>query len=335
MEADGNPLSDRQQTQSREPRSSAPSGFALLASRISSWTSKLILTGVILVAGLGFGRQVLRWWAADDPERMPAPAMSAGDRDGLGDEMLEHVLQFGDSPWSIRRQLVSGSLAEASALLRRRCRAATESATTPEGPPTDQERTFLASLEGMQPRQQEPGKWAMYQLDELVPMVVGVRARRNSSTLSGGSDIAQDDRRVVTWGLAVPASEGNWTLYTFVGATPTVGAGPGGEPIPLPDGCRRTMSMRVAGGSGIVAFRGAGSPRPWKEFFDRHFENLDWKADGGWQRTGSLWSRRYAESNAAGAAAVEVQFGADASGRQRGLLVVSPFTDESKESKGL
>ena len=48
---------------------SKPPGFAGLAKRISAWTTRGLLTLMVLVAGLGFGRQVLKWWAADAADR--------------------------------------------------------------------------------------------------------------------------------------------------------------------------------------------------------------------------------------------------------------------------
>ena len=88
-------------TARRADSAAAPqSGFVRLARRISAWTTNGLLTVIILVAGLGFGRQVLHWWAADTRAKTASGTPSAGD--GLGDPSQPHVLQFGDQPWSLR-----------------------------------------------------------------------------------------------------------------------------------------------------------------------------------------------------------------------------------------
>ena len=64
----------------QSPVSSEPPGFAALAKRISSWTTNSLLTLLVLVAGLGFGRQVLKWWRAD----ASPPAGRASFRPAMG-----------------------------------------------------------------------------------------------------------------------------------------------------------------------------------------------------------------------------------------------------------
>lgn len=100
-----------------DPTTSKPHGFAHLAKRISAWTTNGLLTLVILLAGLVFGRQVLKWWAADatpPAETSVAPLAS----DGLGDPAKAHFLQFGNQPWAIERQEIRGDKEQAAAALR-------------------------------------------------------------------------------------------------------------------------------------------------------------------------------------------------------------------------
>ena len=42
-----------------------PQGMGRLALRISRWTTNSLLTVMLLVIALGFGRQVLHWWHDD------------------------------------------------------------------------------------------------------------------------------------------------------------------------------------------------------------------------------------------------------------------------------
>jgi hypothetical protein len=330
MAADHNPVADRPEAQSKGNLPKRPSGFALLARRISSWTSKGILTGIVLVAGLVFGRQVLYWWGEDQVSIEP-PSQTAAALDALGDETVEHILQFGDQPWSMHRQVITGDVKAAVAVLRKTCRRVTPSGGVSEGPPGRQEQALLKSLTRREPVEQAAGKWAVYQLDDAVPMVVGVRQIPAASRLSGGGNVVGNDLRVVSWGFGVPAESRAWTLYTFVSAPPTSGGGERGPAVPLPPGCTRTMSMRVAGGGGIVAFGGPRLPDAWMAFYDGYFRKRGWKPDGRWQKRGDRWSGRFCEGPAPNAGAVDVQFGPDDRGGMTGLLMITAGAVQPKE----
>jgi hypothetical protein len=168
---------------------STPPGFATLAKRISSWTTNSLLTLLVLVAGLGFGRQVLKWWKADASPRGAAGAISPGD--GFGDPMRLHTVQFGDSSWSLRRQSIIGDKQSAVEQLRAACceMLKTHVPATPGSPlPTnlrsvpgegpgakaESEDKFLALLSRSNPVEEEPGKWRVYEFHEAFPMAVGV-----------------------------------------------------------------------------------------------------------------------------------------------------------------
>lgn len=172
-----------------------PHDFAALAKRISSWTTKSLLTAIVLVAGLGFGRQVLVWWAADPTPK--GPATIALSRDGLGDPTQFHTLRFGDNSWSLQRRVIVGDKDKAAEQLRIACRdvlAADMRANEPPLPPaplpradkgsldrtahqqTDNrsESEFLSFLSTSSPVDQKPGKWRLYELRDAFPMAVGL-----------------------------------------------------------------------------------------------------------------------------------------------------------------
>jgi len=98
-------------------------GYAALAKRISAWTSKFLLSVLILAAGLGFGRQVLMWWKADQ-SLPPDAATVAPLSDGLGDPMQLHTIHFGNAGQSLGRQSVIGDKGAAVERLRAACRKA-------------------------------------------------------------------------------------------------------------------------------------------------------------------------------------------------------------------
>ena len=294
--------------------------FAHLARRISSVTTNCLLSAVVLVAGLTFGRQVLRWWADDPAERIgTVPAVD--DVDGLGDPWRLHVVQFGDRPWSLGRQSIAGDKTAAAAALRAACREVVQQDNLPDVPDSGAVADFLPRLEASEPIEQQPGQWRLYAFDEVVPMVVGTRPRgRPGSRTNGGGpsvkgtapsasresgqspgDPAAAAQRVVVWGMAMPMDGETWTVFTFQ-PDAAVGLASDGLPeVPLPDGCRRTLSMRVAGGGATLAFEGPQGPEQWTDFYDRWFAVYNWKAEGGWQRFGQKWYARYVARGRTGA----------------------------------
>jgi hypothetical protein len=310
----------------------APSGFALLARRISSWTTNCVLSALILVAGLAFGRQVLDWWATDQtgtPEPPPQLAMT----DGLGDPTRGHRLQFADAPWAMGRETVVGALEDVAKTLQASCRELTVASDPPNDAPGPSEARFLASLVGESPVAEEPGQWQVYQVEAGFPMVAGVRTASGGSAQGDGEQVAQKTRRVVTWGLAVPAADQAWTLYTFYPANTATGPTADFAEVPLPPDSRKTVSIRAVGGGTMVAFGGPPEPTAWKAFFDRWFQERRWTTVGSWKRSGSTWHLRYARTADRRTEMIDVQFGPDGRGRLAGLLMIAPADSTSTESE--
>ena len=284
-------------------------GFARVAKQVSSWTSKAVLTAVILVAGLVFGREVLTWWGADSPRPEPARAADAGE--GVGDPAEPHWLQFGDQSWSFTQQATSGTAKEALATLRASCRKTTREATVLTDAPGPAEEDFLRSIAGRRPAEEEAGQWQLYELDGAFPMVAGVRPPQSS-------------RRVVTWGLAVPHGAGNWTAYAFHVAPPTGGSPQCLSEVALPPGATRTLAIGAAGSGGMLSFSGPSEVETWKQFFDSRLAERGWKAVGGWRQYGSNWHTHYEKDPAEPDWVMDIHFGPDAQGGQTGLVIVSP-----------
>lgn len=312
----------------------APSGFGLAARRISSWTTNCMLSAVILVAGLAFGRQVLDWWAADEtgtPEPPPQLAMT----DGLGDPARGHQLQFGDAPLAMGREMVVGDREEVAKALEASCREMTAAADLPDDVPGSSETRFLASLVGESPVAEEPGEWQVYQVEAGFPMVAGVRTVASGSGTAEPEQVAQGARRVVTWGLAVPAADQAWALYTFHPVSAATGPTTNLAELPLPPASRKTMSIRAVGGGTMVAFSGRPEPIAWKTFFDGWFREREWTAVESWRRSGSTWHRRYAGTGDQPTERIDVQFGPDGRGRLAGLLMIAPPDSNSTEGENL
>ncbi len=303
--------------------------FGLLARRISAWTTNGLLTVIILVVGLVFGRQVLRWWAADAP-RSNAASATPRIGQGLGDPSQPHVLQFGNQPWSLRQQVIGGDRQAAAAALLADCRRFLQSAPAPAGAAGSDRAArarnaeVLATLRQLKPTEEERGKWRLYQLPNDLPMVAGVRQDAAATQGRAASKLAEGTPAVVIWGLAIPRARQAWTLYTFQPESDAGQPNSGLASIPIPPGSCRIMAMQVAEGGGIAAFSGPDRTEQWKQFYDDWFVKHRWKPSGGWQQMGSSWHVRYTAADRRQPAAAEIRLSPDRQGRCTGLVMVSP-----------
>ena len=319
---------DRESEQGHPSSPVAPTGFALVAKRITRWTTNCLLTAIILVIGLGFGRQVIIWWGADLPagDSPSAPAILG---DGLGDPSLPHILQFGDQPGSIERQVVAGSSKDALRALRATCRRLVGQAKPVDGPPNEQERRFLAGLVGEKPVDEQPGRWQIYQRTDGFPMVVGVQTQPKGSKPLAGDKLAETTSRVVIWGLAIPMGTKGWTLYIFQPQGGTVS--PEGFPeVPLPPDAKRLISMRVAGGGAIIAFTSPEQLKVSMRFYDRWFAQRNGKVLQAWQSIGSAWHGQYLATESNRTATIDIRVDSPSQGPNTGLIVITPSGSQTK-----
>lgn len=303
--------------------SPAGPGLARLAGRISAWTTRGVLSAMILVIGLGFGRQVIVWWADDRSERSAASEASEADSKAPPPpDPAPYRLELGDKDWTILQQQAAGSRAQASAALRARCRQITAQAPLPADDAGPAERRFLETIAGRRPVDEAPGQWQLFEIDGPFLLVAGTRFRGGAEA-DAGRRVAPPECRVVTWGMAVPHGPQGWTLYAFHAAAPStepLGAAP---EIPLPPDSRKTLSVQVPGGLGAIHFTGPGEAEAWKGHFDSWFSTNGWSA-AGWRRHGALWQCRFSRGPGGQAAPVEVQLGSNGAGALAGLLLTNP-----------
>ena len=78
----------------------SPTGYALVAKRISGLTSNLLATAIILVGGLVFGRQITSWLTTSPQEAITAQPLSNSDIGfpHIGDPSETHGVAFGTMP---------------------------------------------------------------------------------------------------------------------------------------------------------------------------------------------------------------------------------------------
>ncbi len=313
------PLSDSEQ---------ASGGIGLLARRISSITSKCLLSAIVLVAGLGFGRQVMRWWAGDGKGTASPPL-----DDELGDSRHPHVLRFGEKGGTLRRETFVGDGKQALAALTDLCCLAVREAAVPAAPPSAAENDLLAQFAEQQPVRQEPGEWAVYATGEGVLMVAGVRWEENTLPPPDGN-LADGPGRVVTWGLALPAGTGSWTLFTlrpaWPGGSASVSEQTGTPAELLPPSCHGGLSVAVVGGDELLAFSSTEVPSTLADDFSRWFRERGWSICRPWEQSDAVWHARFTRSAKQDARHAEVRFSQTADNGVRGTITISP-----KNRKGL
>lgn len=298
-------------------RSQRPS----LARRWANWASNLLVSGVILIVGLAFGREVVHWWRLDDDSTTPATA-SGPDIANSPDSLSSQLLEFGDFPIALHRSELSGAAEDVLGQLRQHAADALSEHVELGQSLSGAELRMLEGTRDLDPVEQSPGAWSMYQIEAPLPMVVGVR--------EPGQSVADAQRRVVSWGLAFPvATEGDnndssWTLFTCSNISATGGAHSDAA-IPAPRFGRRTLSVRSDGGGAVVGFRGTGSPNDWTGYYDKWFTNNGWKAADDWHVEAGTWRRRFASESGQTANLLLMR---DGSAAMRVLVETTPATDQ-------
>ncbi|MEI8372462.1 MAG: hypothetical protein WCJ35_06460 [Planctomycetota bacterium] len=296
-----------------------------LARRISAWTTNGLLTFMLVVIALGFGREVLHVWHNErSPLSVPVPT------DSLGDAAAPHILEFGDQAWSIRRQEFSGRQSDLPVALQDACRAAMVDSRPRSEPADAAEQELLKRLASERPVAEEHGQWQLYQWGGGHPVLIGTRAvetadesrRTKVHPTKSGTTLDETTYRVVIWGVAVPAAANVWTLYLFQSGGAAGRAGGGSGEIPLPPGGHRLISIRAAAGGAIAAFS-ADDGDAARKFYDRWFADRGWTVAARWQQIALGWHARFEMRSPAPAMAVDIRLGLDPQSRWTGLVMES------------
>ncbi len=304
-----------------------PTGYGLLAGRMWSWGTNLLATALILLLAVTFGRQALELWYADSatPDVASSFGSSTGD-DALGDPAAVHSLAFGELEMAFQSSTLQGDKAAAFAELRRLTRAVlskNEYADRLSGPA---EERLLAGLRNVQPIEEEPGRWQIFQRDGPLLMVVGVAPLAAGAGSPPPREVAGSNRRVVSWGLAAPAAPGWWTLMTCVPGDPAIG-GTSKRFVPrMPEGCRRTVSLATADGAALIGFHGRGDPWLWAKFFDDEFAVADWTSQTDWRTGGGAWHASYIDGQSSRA---DVQLSVLGDAAIYGTITITPIANAS------
>lgn len=302
-------------------------GLGLLARRIRDWTSRGLVSAIILGAGLAMGMEVTRWWASDGGVPAGQPAESVA---GLADSAQPLLVEFGDCRWSFSRQVISCSPEKAMIALQARCGEIARRASPALPAPGEEERRLFRSIAGKKPVAEEQGRWALYELSEPLPMVVAIQSAEPASLAGDSHASAAPNGRVVAWSIGVPAGPDAWTLLTF---SPSRSAAV--EPArsfrwSLPPKCRRLFSLRAAGGGAMISFRGPSEADEWRAFFPAWLVQQGGKVVEVWRPYGATWHLRGVLSPDQSPIAVDVRFGPGGDGGLSGLIICTPSTSGDK-----
>jgi hypothetical protein len=298
--------------------------FASLAGRISTWTTRGLLSAMVLAAGLGLGRQILHWWMAPTATAgLPSAVATVADADA------DCSIHFGQSPWAVSRKTLTGDKQHAIKALRTFCRE--KLVTSAEKCPlavVNDSPALIKQLSRTKPVDWQPGRWRLYEMSDELPMAVGLVREVNQDNQNPAAtdetarlDLAQGGYRVVIWALAAPSAENQWTLMVFQPDAENHGELGNSPSAALPPGCQRTLALRTADGWEVVGFHGTANPEDIKSFFDRQTSGGGAKPVGGWQPRGNAWHAKYIGNDNR---AMEVRFGPDPRGEQSGIVMIYP-----------
>ncbi len=299
-----------------EPPIEYRSHYAKLARRMVGWTTNLLATTVVLVLALAGGRELISWWGLSSAtESLSSASQEASDWTVPWQSCL---VQFGDAPFALQRDSVSGDVDHALEQLRRRCRKVLSeqpSAPVEMGPA---EAKLLAAYRDRKPVEEQPGAWRLYETRQPMPLVVGIRD--DCDAHAAGENGQAANSRLVVWGMAVPESPQSWSTYTCRTA-PGSSAASKSTAVPVPPGCHRTLNIADENGNMLIGFYG-GDPTEAMQFYNAWAARENWRIARDWQRGGSAYSARYVPADARHDA-INVQLAVDDTQTMRGLMIVS------------
>ena len=300
-------------------RNQPPIGFSRLARRISAWTTNSLFCALILVVGLGFGRQVIRWWHAPPArnafQQSPSllPDHSSADPQSVS---------FANLPWSLNRQTVVATRDTIRSAVVDSCAKCVSAAPCPRDPCGPAEAALLQSLTSSQPTVTETGQWAVYETVNVLPMAVGLRTLPHSAK----AELAAKQRpcRIAAWCVAISSERDLWTILCFSPCRTQLSPEGALSECPLPDDSRSLLSLRTSRAGYTQVFLGEGQLADWEAFFAQWFAQNGWKPSGNWQHRKGSWQGRYLNSDRTTPYLVDIRISTCDNDLLAGVLVASP-----------
>jgi hypothetical protein len=306
-----------------------PVSMGDVAKKIRSRTTDLLAMAIVLAASLTFGSKIAWWWQNDAPPPSPAsnPALTLP---GWEDGQQSVDLEFGDLPLALTRQNVVGDQPTAIKALVAHCRAIVEKSAAPTNDADEAEIRLLERIADLTPAAEEPGAWQVFVVDDRFPFVAAVTlavSRRPAD--KNGSKSAPAARRLICYGLAMPAGEQFWTLLIVKGASGRTGSQTNSD-IPLPPGAARTLSLRDTKGSALSGFAGKALASEWITFYDDLAEARGWTRSTAWSPGNQSWAARFARREGGW---VDIRLANDRRGELTGVLQVIPQISDPIETR--
>ena len=299
-----------------------------LAARWGNWAANLLVSGVLVVVGLVFGREVLQWWYVDSPS--PPGRIRSGDSPTPSMMESDAEFQFGDWPLVFRHGVAAADLPAALEQLKQECARTALDASSAGAPPGPAESRLLAELAPETADLELPGGGRLYLRTRPLPMAVAVNGGR-----------AGRERRVLAWGILFPSrgvaedggdgtgAESGWSWYTWRTADGRGADGDGaGEKLeasadfPELPGGRRLLAIRLPSGETRVGYAGTATGRRWRDACQAWYVGRGWRLDGAWETAARAWSGRFQHDDPPRRA--EILIRAEPSGQIQAFLNVSP-----------
>ena len=308
-----------------------PSDFSRVARRITGWTSNLLASALVLVITLAAGRQLSEWLRAapsESPEEIARPPadLTAIDWDQDGPLFLE----FGEDKQTIWRGTIRGNRKTAIDELHNQCRMLVNKPAAAMESPGPAECRLLNQLARLAPTEQQSGNWAIFELNDAIPMVAGTRQVSENHRGESTDSSNQFAQRLVACGLAIPATDESWLLFMFRATRAAEGTGDDSRIVPLPPGGSHTLSLRSRDGRVIMAIKGSVSVLEWIRFYEHWLGPRGWKSTQGWSKSGNSWHARYSTDQPT-PTRLDIQLCSNEQGLLTGILSVTPSPNDSIE----
>jgi hypothetical protein len=243
---------------------------------LRNWVIRGSLTILILLIFTYLGKQiVLLYEPAPHLEVPPALSVFTGARAGH-----PVIVQFGNAPHSILQQEIHGGEDIAIRQLREACRKAATWSNFPDGIPSSAETELLQSLLKDKTINASDEGVIVCSIDPDAPVFIGIR-HAPQNVAEPVKDLSHQ-ARIMSWGFATQTQKDRWKLRvvsrTAVNDNPSKDA----SVLALPPGSRQLLQMRSANGESVLAFASDSELGKQIIFFDRFFENGNWKQNHAW-----------------------------------------------------
>lgn len=231
-----------------------------LARRMTRRAVDLLVISFLVVVGLSTGSQLVEWWRVDPASNTDPAVVNTVDLDWNHTPV---TLQFGNSATSLRRIPFLGGRKQLEEEL---TRLGQFIVTTTEVIPSimdEAEQGWLEALQTARPVFWDSNQGNVYRRHEPLPSFVATRF-----VDPAGTAVTQ---RIVGWGLAFPASPGQWTIYVFHPDSVTSPKQHSLATIVLPAGSRNITSLSGSDGCQWQVIQGRGDLAGWVQHFDEQW----------------------------------------------------------------